>query len=141
VVETIAARLEAATPGTLIVPHGRRRFNLPAVTLCVAVELVLVLILWWIMSPPQPVPFVLEFATQFALGACMMSILRVKGFARRFVVLFLAMMATMVVHDVLKSQYPDFKFHAETHLIGLIFGLVLMAAAWSRWRQPVRVTV
>jgi hypothetical protein len=141
VVEMTAARLEAAAPGTLITPHARRRFNLPAATLCAVVELFLLLILWWIVSPRQSVPFVLEFATEFALGACMMLTFRVKGFARRFVVLFSVMMAATVVHEILKSKYPDFEFYAGTHLIGLIFGVVLVAAAWSRWRQPVRVGV
>jgi hypothetical protein len=141
VVEMTAARLEAAAPGTLIAPHARRRFNLPAVMLCVVVELVLVSILWWIVSPRQPVPLVLEFATQFALGACMMLTIRLKGFARRFMWLFLAMMATMVVQDILRSQYPEFKFYAGTHFIGLVFGLAVMGAGWSRWRQPACVEV
>jgi hypothetical protein len=140
-VETIAARLEAATPGTLIAPHARRRFNLPAVMLCAVVELLVLLILWRIVPPRQPVPFVLEFATQFTLGVCMILTFRLKGFARRFVVLFFAMMATTVVLNILKSQYPDFKFYAETHIIGLIFGVVLMGAAWSRWRLPARAGV
>jgi hypothetical protein len=140
-VETIAARLEADAPGTLVTPNIRRRFNLPAVLLCVAVELLILLLLWKSVPSRHSVPFLLEFAAQFALGVCMMLSIRMKGFARRFAAIFVALMAMIAVQEFLKPQYSDFNFYAGLHLVGLIFGIVLVASAWSRWRRLPRVKI
>ena len=141
VVETIAARLEASAPGTLVMPNVRRRFNLPAVLLCVVVELLLLLLLWMAVPPRHLVPFLLEFATHFILGVCMMLTIRMKGFARRFAALFAALLAILAVREFVRPVYADFNFYTGNHLVGVIFGIILMAAAWSRWRQlpPVKI--
>jgi tRNA A-37 threonylcarbamoyl transferase component Bud32 len=133
-VEQIAARLETAAPGTLIAPHARRGFNVQGALLCAAAESLLLLILWETVPPRQPIPFLMEFGAQFLLGVSIMLTLRVKGFGRRFLIVLPAVVAMMANEIYLKPRYPGFDFHAGPHLTGLLFGCVLMVAAWSRPR-------
>lgn len=134
VVENIAARLESATPGTLIAPHAGRGFNLQGTLICAAAESLILFILWKTVPPGQPVPFLMEFAAQFFLGVSIMLSIRVNGFVRRFLIVLPAIVAMMANEMYLKPRYPGFDFHAGPHLTGLLFGAVFMVAAWSRPR-------
>jgi Protein kinase domain len=136
-VQRMAARLEAATPGTLVDPGVHRKINVAAISICLGAEMSLAIVLF-AMAMPHPEPFVLDFVAGFLLGAGLIGGTRAIGIRRKTLLLLPGLTLPLLSAPAPSLRYPDGAiFHGEPYLTGLLFGAALLLCAFLR-RKPAR---
>ena len=131
-VERIAARIEAAAPGTLIGPGGNRRLNFGMALFTLAVEAIIFGILWVTMSPPDSALFLFNLASGFLFGGGIMVGTRLKGFWPRVLVVLPGAAVMPIIQAIVLPHTHGDRLHFAPYFTGLVFGVFVVAAAFTR---------
>jgi len=113
--------------------------NLQPMLIVAVIEIALGVVLWFAFTPAEPGPAAWSIFTGLLYGIAVVISSRLRGFRKKFLLFFSAMMLTMLAGEYFVGARP----HSQMPLVlaGIAAGVCLMRAGYRRRRSaPVRAS-
>jgi tRNA A-37 threonylcarbamoyl transferase component Bud32 len=130
----LAESLRGEHPGKFVPPPvSLATLNWNYMLICAVIEAVIVGVFWAIIPPPYPASFVVQLANAILFGIGLTLCMRMQGFKGA-----LALVTVIVVIHVggaIAEHLGDPDFSKTTQRSGILFGIFLMVAGFTRRRR------